>query len=101
MTPPMLSSSWSADEHVDHAAGGLGLGLETHQDVHDLAGVRAPVHDIACLHKVGVAGAPVEILVDEPRAPEDGDEVVIVAVQVPDDDDPADVRPNARDRLGV
>ena len=75
-----------AREHDGLAAGGLRLLLELHQQVHDLAHVRAAVRVVAGLHEDGAAAGPVELLVDEPGATENRGQAVVRAVDVANGD---------------
>jgi hypothetical protein len=85
-----------SDEDVHLSAGGFGLALEAHQEIEDVLRPVPPVHDISHLDEVRLAPRPVEVFVEETdlRAPQDLDEVFIVAVEIADGHDPLDARPN-------
>jgi len=76
-----------ADEGVDHAAGPLGLSLQSYEKVKDLSGIRPPVHDVAHLNKVGFAADPKERIVNHLCPFQDFHETVIGPVQIPNGHD--------------
>ena len=91
-----------AEEHVDHASRRGRFLLEAHEEIEDLLGPGAPVHDVAELDEMGLAAGPVEVVVDEADlgVGEDEDEAVVVAVEVGDGHDPVDARPFVGDLGG-
>ena len=62
----------------------LSLGLEAHKQVKGSARAGTPVRDVARLHQHGRAPGPLDLLVDEARALEDGDKFRKSAVHVAD-----------------
>ena len=71
-----------AEERVDAPAGLARLALEAHQEVEHLAPVRPPVEQVARLHEVGLSACPPVLRVHEAREAQDGDQVVVAAVDV-------------------
>ena len=82
---------------MDLSSGGLGLFFEAHQEVEDILGPIASVHDIAGLDEMRLSPDPMEIVVDQPdlRILEDH-EVFVIPVEVANGDDLFDPGPYAR-----
>ena len=69
------------------AGAGLGLLLEPHQQIHHLAHVGAAVGVVAGLHPDRAPTAPLQRIVDEAGAAEDGGDPVVRTMNVADGDE--------------
>ena len=89
------------DQSVDVSAGLLGLLLELHQQIKDLAGVGSAIGNIAGLDEVRLPTRPLQLRVYELGVLENPDELLVVAVNVADRDDAIDAAPDfGRERCG-
>ena len=79
-----------ADQAVNAATGFGCLFLERHEEVHDFAGVRAAVEEVARLNQVRLSAGPFAFLVDDLGGAEHRDEGVVVAVSITHGDDSLD-----------
>ena len=84
-----------AEQHVNAAAGRLGLALEPPEKVERLARIGAAIDDVAELHEVRRAAGPAAVRVDHARDCEDLDITIVRAVNVADRDDVLDALPFA------
>ena len=87
-----------ADEGVNRSAGLPGLVFEPHQEVHRLSGVGAAVEDVSGLDEMRLAAGPFALGIDQVGGPKDGHELIVVAVDVSDGDDPVDAGPDVFSR---
>ena len=76
-----------AGEDDGLADGALGLLLEPHQQIHHLAHVGAAVGVVAGLHPDRAPTAPLQRIVDEAGAAEDGGDPVVETMNVADGDE--------------
>ncbi len=89
-----------AQERMDLAAGRFRFGLKAHDQVHDLAVVLAAVDQVADERQMGRPARPLQAPVDQARAAQQRDELVVGGVDVADGHDPVHPGPLPLGDLG-
>ena len=82
------------EQQVHDTACGFGVGLESHYQIHDSAGIGSTIQKIACNHKMRLARGPVQRLIQYAGILESADHRVIVAVYIADCHHTLDIGPS-------